>query len=1021
MKVLNNKKAFPLLVLILTLTAACEEESGQGSDSFNLPRDPSEWVCESNPQLIEEDVRRFCASTTDFGSPAPDILRSPSSILTLEDKNSFDLVFRDFLRQRDYINELNWIGDRNWRLTGPYVGKIGSGLSFGIHPAVRVYYSPEVTEWLCNNREGELPDGSMIIKSMHSINEELDITLDNQGCMVIQADVEPDSWTIIIKDSSMTHDGWYWGKYSVEVADPASWQIGNPPIFGLSAATNDQFPPDSVIPMEPNPLWYPTGYDYLSRTRIPSIAYPFNQYGNYCLNCHSSAINEHTFASLDNVVSGGIRYRQFDPESEFTDLSEDITYTAIHLPGFEAIRNPRLAVQSADNPFSPPLTKPTDKFLDFYSQLDEVTFSDVWPERFPAETYDHVVSGSESSSGFLTSDQCQGCHDATFSNAGIPEMVIEKEVEGKKKIINLSVYGEWKASPMGLAGRDPIFFAQLQSETNIYPELAECIESSCLHCHVVMGQRQFALDNQAGGNDKCKEFFAVEPPEEVPFGDKAFRRKMVAQWPGSVNNENQIYGALARDGISCTVCHRISNTGLGDVNTYTGNFVSGPPGELYGPYETVTIVQKPMQNAIGKTPLFGEQTTESDLCGSCHNILLPQINNDGEIVGAAYEQTTHLEWLNSDFAPGRKDFRYCQNCHMPTSFEGKELSFKIANIESDEFPPTTNRLADEDIKLTRRNRFSRHSLHGLNIFLNEMFQEFPILLGYRQIDYMTGTAAVPPLITNRNSIIEMSRNETAEVEIEKVEVNNEGMVEANIKIINKAGHYLPSGVSFRRLFIEFLVRDSENNILWASGRTNSLGAILNGTNDEVLESEQPVEFPEAPFQPHYQIINSEDQVQIYQELIKDSDGNLTTSFLRRIEFAKDNRIRPKGYDPEFFNTFESPFIQTLSQLHGEAVNDPYYFDPALTGADKITYIADLGNQIDSAHNIQVTLYSQSIPPFYLQQRFRDANIGPAEKDDIERLYYLTSHLNVDAVTDEEGNQVLKDWKLLVSSETRELN
>lgn len=124
----------------------------------------------------------------------------------------------------------------------------GGGLSFGVHPAVRLYYSPEVVEWLCNNREGELPDGAIVIKEMHSIDQELDITLDNQGCLEIQADVMPDSWTIMIKDSSMAYDGWYWGGYSVEDPDPASWQIGNPPVFDASAATNDQFPSSFETP-----------------------------------------------------------------------------------------------------------------------------------------------------------------------------------------------------------------------------------------------------------------------------------------------------------------------------------------------------------------------------------------------------------------------------------------------------------------------------------------------------------------------------------------------------------------------------------------------------------------------------------------------------------------------------------------------------------------------------------------------------------------------------------------------------
>ena len=109
----------------------------------------------------------------------------------------------------------------------------------------------------------------MIIKEMHGINEDLDITLDDQGCMVIQADREPSSWTIMVKDSTMSTDGWYWVNYAEEVQDPASWQIGNPPIFDLSAATNDQFPVSPEIPQTPDPLW---------ELPFTVIAEPFNNF-----------------------------------------------------------------------------------------------------------------------------------------------------------------------------------------------------------------------------------------------------------------------------------------------------------------------------------------------------------------------------------------------------------------------------------------------------------------------------------------------------------------------------------------------------------------------------------------------------------------------------------------------------------------------------------------------------------------------------------------------------------------------
>src|SRR5262245_4199027 len=413
---------------------------------------------------------------------------------------------------------------------------------------------------------------------------------------------------------------------------------------------------------------------------------------------------------------------------------------------------------------------------------------------------------------------------------------------------------------------------------------------------------------------------------------------MVSQCPQSAKRAEQHYGALARDGLSCLVCHQMSNQALGAERSYTGNFVSGPSTELNGPYDTAAIF--PMLNALGILPQFGDQMASSALCGSCHNILLPVLDNQGQRLGFSYEQTTHLEWQNSDFAPGRPLERSCQDCHMPTHYKGQPLSFKIANNESSDFAPTTHRLPNEEITLTERRRYPRHALHGLNAFLNAMFQQFPLLLGVRQIDYMTGTGVVPSLITGRDSILDMAQHETATVTIDVLEKTADGQLHAVVTVTNKAGHYLPSGVGFRRAFLEFLVLDAQDNLLWASGRTNALGAILEGISDQVLPSEQSVTFPQA-FQPHYTTIDSGDKVQIYEERIKDSAGNLTTSFVRRVTTVKDNRLRPKGFDRQFFAQNPSPFIQELAELPGDERHDPDYTNPQRSGADHIEYLVTL--------------------------------------------------------------------------------
>ncbi|MGH8570359.1 MAG: hypothetical protein ACREXU_20720, partial [Gammaproteobacteria bacterium] len=104
---------------------------------------------------------------------------------------------------------------------------------------------------------------------------------------------------------------------------------------------------------------------------------------------------------------------------------------------------------------------------------------------------------------------------------------------------------------------------------------------------------------------------------------------------------------------------------------------------------------------------------------------------------------------------------------------------------------------------------------------------------------------------------------------------------------------------------------------------------------------------------------------IYQELIRDSAGRITTAFMRRVTPVKDNRLRPKGFDPEMFLRDPSPFIQILGEIDGAERNDPHYSDPKLTGADEITYAFTLAPaEAGRIARIKARVLSQSIPPLF---------------------------------------------------------
>jgi hypothetical protein len=510
----------------------------------------------------ECNIDAWCSTNVHRGLPTPAALQIPPPLANLLAKDTFDVAFQSFLRSRVYDTVLGWEHDLNWRLTGPYVGTIGSGLSLGVHPAVRVYYSPEMIGWLCSDRTATIPDGATIIKEMHAIDASLGITLDANNCMQVQADVSPASWTVMIKNGTASQDGWYWANYTAAPQPPlAAYEVGNPPILDRSAITSTDFYSGSPQPTEPNPLWFPTGYVYESSTKIPDVVYPYNQYGNYCLNCHASAESELTFASLENVVSPGLRYKQFGPSGALAPSLEELgLQNFLHAPPIVALLQPDTPRAGAFvSPFAQPRAQPTQEFLDFYDQLDEVPFAQAWKERLPAETYDHLVSAGGGPAQFLTSDQCTGCHDATYANATLPNMILkERQSDGSTQLINLSPYAEWRASPMGLAGRDPIFFSQLQSETNNLPMHSTCIENTCLHCHGVMGQRQLAIDTAGQDDQGCKSLFAVTPPPEVPFGTP-FQRDMVTQWPGGgpmARNSTTVHWRATTSRVRCAIASR---------------------------------------------------------------------------------------------------------------------------------------------------------------------------------------------------------------------------------------------------------------------------------------------------------------------------------------------------------------------------------------------------------------------------------------------------------------------------------
>jgi hypothetical protein len=339
---------------------------------------------------------------------------------------------------------------------------------------------------------------------------------------------------------------------------------------------------------------------------------------------------------------------------------------------------------------------------------------------------------------------------------------------------------------------------------------------------------------------------------------------------------------------------------------------------------------------------------------------------------------------------------------MAFNFKGVNLddeNWKIANIQDQDFPPTSFLAPPADINVQARQGFRRHNLLGINTFVMEFFRHYPDILGVRTKSFMTSfTNGLPQAIENADAGARLASGE-----VEVISSNQAGnQVTTVIEIRNLAGHRFPSGVSFRRLFLEVVVLDGAGQVIWGSGRTNTLGVIVDGSGNPL-----PSEFHQVDpatgmerYQPHYQVVDSEDKAQIYAELIKDSNGKFTTSFLARADIVKDNRLLPAGWSNNGPAGFDAEFAEA-TRPHGLAASDPDFTDGQ--GRDRITYVSTLPLGAAGPFQVRASLYYQSIPPVYLNDRFNQAN-GPATR----RLHYLAAHLD-------DSKTTFQNWKQPVDS------
>jgi cytochrome c553 len=462
------------------------------------------------------------------------------------------------------------------------------------------------------------------------------------------------------------------------------------------------------------------------------------------------------------------------------------------------------------------------------------------------------------------------------------------------------------------------------------------------------------------------------------------------------------------------------NTGF--ARTFTGSFFIGSPDALFGPFEDPK--QTPMNHAMGVVPEHSQTIKTPEICGTCHTVHLPVFNGT-KVVAHSYEQTTYPEWAFSAYRTGDTPdgklpsgagalAESCQGCHMPSADgTGAPFRSKIAGIqEHSNFPQVENGLAVAQVDLPVRSGFAKHLLVGLNVFFIEIAKQFDTVLGIPTADPMLGAKGVPPLDLTEQSMLDQASNTTASIALGDVSVDA-GTLRASVTVTNKTGHKFPSGVGFRRAFVDFVVSDAAGKVLWESGRSNAVGVLVDQNGQPVAgelwwksDCSGTVNSPgHNPHQPHYREIAQQDQVQIFQELVTapapdtpeqcgrhaDPAGQLTTSFLSVCGTLKDNRLLPSGFLPLDQRVQISQALGAGDDMAEDAGPAATGDDPAYKtgGGDTFAYHVKLGELSAAPAKVEATLFYQAIPPFFQQDRF-----CTAKGTDEDRLRFVTSELKL---------------------------
>ena len=252
-------------------------------------------------------------------------------------------------------------------------------------------------------------------------------------------------------------------------------------------------------------------------------------------------------------------------------------------------------------------------------------------------------------------------------------------------------------------------------------------------------------------------------------------------------------------------------------------------------------------------------------------------------------------------------------------------------------------ISSQYLFLKGRSPYALHDLVGANTLMLQLMKDNKEVLGIAAQDsHFDETIA---------RTFQMLQEQSLDLELQFLGSDNDSAFFA-FQTTNKTGHKFPSGYPARRAFVEFVVTTEFGDTLFHSG---------------AIDQDYEIIGQDAEMEPHHLVIDDPGQVQIYEFVPADVQGNFTTILERAFQTLKDNRLPPIGFT-------KSHSAYDTTRIHGDALADPDFNmsdSGEGNGSDRLQYHIPLGGY-EGYLKICAKVHYQSLPPKWMAPLFADS-------------------------------------------------